>query len=69
MQAIQWDEVAAPLYLTNVEKPHPEKGQVLVKQRYSSINPMDYQMNKYNIFRQKVPVIPGYDVSGTVVEV
>jgi NADPH:quinone reductase-like Zn-dependent oxidoreductase len=41
MQAIQVVRVGEPLEMHTVPVPKPKKGEVLLKQHYSSINPMD----------------------------
>ena len=44
MKAVQFDKPGEPLYIATVEKPHPQKGEVLVKQRYTSINSGDHKV-------------------------
>ncbi len=45
MKAIQVVKVGEPLELNNnAPIPHANKGQVVLKNRYSSINPMDWKV-------------------------
>ncbi len=68
-------EPGAPdnLRLEEVEKPSPQKGEVLVKVRAISINPVDTKTREgkafYNQLNETPPVIIGWDISGEVVEV
>jgi NADPH2:quinone reductase len=53
--------------LSDVPKPVPEVGQVLVRVHATSINPLDYQVRRGD-YRDLVPLpaITGHDVSGVV---
>ncbi|MFK8251931.1 zinc-dependent alcohol dehydrogenase family protein [Ancylobacter terrae] len=53
--------------LSNVPKPVPQAGQVLVRVHATSINPLDYQVRRGD-YRDYVPLpaITGHDVSGVV---
>ncbi|MCX8279236.1 zinc-dependent alcohol dehydrogenase family protein [Phyllobacterium sp. 0TCS1.6C] len=53
--------------LTEVPKPVPQAGQVLVRVHATSINPLDYQVRRGD-YRDYVPLpaITGHDVSGVV---
>ncbi|ATL76016.1 oxidoreductase [Chryseobacterium piperi] len=58
---------------TEVPKPTPGKGEVLVKVKAISVNPIDTIVradeNEFAwAFGEKRPVIPGWDISGDVVE-
>jgi len=41
----------------------------LVKQHYSSVNPMDEKVRKFNYFKLPLPATLGWDVAGVVTEV
>lgn len=57
-----------------IEKPTPQKGEILIKTKYVGINPMDaiVRSNEQlltHFLGEKRPVILGWDVSGDVVEI
>lgn len=60
------------LKLEEVPDPSPQKGEVLVKVKAFSINPVDIKTRKgaafYNTLRENNPLILGWDISGEVVE-
>ena len=70
MRALQINEYGGTNALTNVtrEVPTPKKGQVLIKVAAAACNPSDLAFldGNYGIVK-KVPVIPGFVGSGTVV--
>ncbi|TVQ22220.1 MAG: hypothetical protein EA382_12405 [Spirochaetaceae bacterium] len=70
MNAIQLDEVGAPLVVRRIPVPQPGPGEVLVKMAASPINPSDlaFMMGGYG-FAQGLPVTPGNEGSGLVVAV
>lgn len=53
----------------NLEKPHPDKGQVLVKSLATGLNPMEAFMQSTGLFVMSWPIVLGCDASGTVVAV
>ena len=57
----------ASFELSDVSKPVPQPGQVLVRVHATSINPLDYQVRRGD-YRDLVPLpaITGHDVSGVV---
>ncbi|MEJ8757140.1 NADP-dependent oxidoreductase [Pontibacter sp. H259] len=75
MKAFVVNEPGAPetLQFTDLEKPTPQDNEVLVKVRAVSINPVDTKTREgkalYNTLKETAPVIPGWDISGEVVEV
>lgn len=75
MKAYVLHEPGAPdrLRLEEIDKPVPQKGEVLVKVRAISINPVDTKTREgkslYNTLKETPPVILGWDISGEVVEV
>jgi NADPH:quinone reductase-like Zn-dependent oxidoreductase len=60
------------LVSTEIPIPSPKKGEILVKVRAISINPVDIKTRKgaglYNSLKNDQPVILGWDVSGDVIE-
>ncbi|PRY12791.1 NADPH:quinone reductase-like Zn-dependent oxidoreductase [Pontibacter ummariensis] len=64
---------AENLQLQEIEKPTPKKGEVLVKVRAVSVNPVDTKVRAgkglYNQMKETPPVIVGWDISGDVVAV
>ena len=48
--------------------PKPAVGELLIKAYASSVNPADWQMVSGNPSDRQYPWIPGYDISGVVVE-
>ena len=56
--------------LSEVSKPEPRAGQVLVQVHATSINPLDYQVRRGDYADLvQLPAITGHDVSGVVEEV
>jgi NADPH:quinone reductase-like Zn-dependent oxidoreductase len=52
----------APIY-----KPSP--GELLVKNKAASLNPVDWKVQKYGMFVEHYPAIVGVDIAGDVEEV
>ncbi|KAJ6313934.1 hypothetical protein OIU78_017559 [Salix suchowensis] len=75
MHAIQYDSYdGGPAALKHVEVPvpGPKKYEVLLKLEATSLNPIDWKIQKGKLrplFPRKFPYIPGTDVAGEVVEV
>jgi NADPH:quinone reductase-like Zn-dependent oxidoreductase len=67
MKAIQVVAVGAPLELCDIPIPEPGAGQVVIKQNYSSINPLDWKVqNAITAGNLPLPVTIGWDIAGTV---
>ncbi|KAK9906497.1 hypothetical protein WJX75_002925 [Coccomyxa subellipsoidea] len=70
MEAIAFDRFGPPsvLKLARFPKPHPRKGEVLVKIHAAGVNPVDYKIRKGDALKFVVPKpkIPGGDLSGVV---
>jgi NADPH:quinone reductase-like Zn-dependent oxidoreductase len=74
MKAMQYRAYGGPevLQLGEAPRPAPGPGQVLLRARASSVNPVDWKLasGKYRLLMPaRFPQIPGFDVSGEVVEV
>lgn len=58
------------LQITEIEKPEPAKGEVLIKVKAISINPVDWKTRKgtgiYGRLKEQNPLIIGWDLSGVV---
>jgi len=74
MKAIILRESGGPenLVVTDIPVPSVKEGEVLVKVKAISINPVDIKTRKglsfYNKLREEGPVILGWDIAGEVVE-
>lgn len=72
MRAMCYRTYAGPLELIDAEKPTPKAGQILIRARHSSINPIDWKLASGKLrllIPVKFPAIPGFDVAGEVAEV
>lgn len=75
MKAYLLQEPGAPenLRLEEIEKPTPQKNELLVKVRAISVNPVVTKTQEgkslYNTLKETPPVILGWDISGEVVAV
>jgi NADPH:quinone reductase-like Zn-dependent oxidoreductase len=67
MQAISQDTLGGPEVLVSVSVPRPAPGigEILVRVRAASVNPVDKVHRERGLFGQP-PFVLGYDVSGTV---
>ncbi|MFF3399754.1 NADP-dependent oxidoreductase [Streptomyces sp. NPDC002659] len=73
MKAISYSRYGGPEVLEYGERPEPKVGpdSVLVKVRAAAVNPVDWKAREGYIdtlFEPVFPVIPGWDVSGVVVQ-
>lgn len=71
MKAIQFDQFGGTdvLHEADVEVPQPGPGQVRVRVRAAGVNALDGKIRSgalQTVFPTPLPVIPGYDFSGTV---
>ncbi|XP_057781011.1 chloroplast envelope quinone oxidoreductase homolog isoform X2 [Salvia miltiorrhiza] len=75
MRAVQYDSYgggAAALKQVELPVPTPSKGEVLLKLEATTLNPVDWKVQKGFLrpfIPKKFPYIPGTDVAGEVVEV
>ena len=67
MRAIRYHEAGPPEVLTVEDVPRPEPGpdEVLVRVHAAGVNPTD-TMSRRGIRTPPFPVVPGYDLAGTV---
>ncbi|MEK6228147.1 MAG: NADP-dependent oxidoreductase [Actinomycetota bacterium] len=67
MQAVVMHETGTPdvLGLEEAERPEPGDGEVLIRVRAASVNPIDWKYRRGFVDRQ-LPAVLGNDVSGTV---
>ena len=65
-----YSEIPELEFISNRDKPEPNKKQVLIKNAYGSINPSDLMFLRglYGI-KKKLPIIPGFEGSGIVEKV
>ncbi len=71
MQAIQFDEFGGTevLHEVDVEVPQPGPGQVRVRVKAAGVNALDGKIRSgalQAVFRTPLPIVPGFEVSGTV---
>src|SRR5258708_38274006 len=67
MQAVVIHETGAPdvLRLEEIERPEPGDGEVLIRVRAVSVNPVDWK-HRRGLAPVQLPAVLGRDVSGTV---
>jgi NADPH:quinone reductase-like Zn-dependent oxidoreductase len=67
MQAVVMHETGDPevLSLEEAQTPEPSAGEVLIRVRAASVNPIDWKFRR-GLMPKQLPVVLGYDVSGTV---
>jgi len=68
MRAITQDALGEPDVLreTELERPEPGVGQILVAVHAAGVNPTDWKHRRYGVFLGKPPFTLGWDVSGVV---
>ena len=70
MKAMRIHAWGEPLRLDDVPRPEPGDGQILVRVRASSVNPIDYKIAEGAMKSMlSLPMTPGTDVAGEVVAV
>src|SRR4051794_38810511 len=67
MQAVLMHETGDPsvLRIEEVERPEPGAGEVLIRVRAASVNPIDWKQRR-GVSEKRLPAVLGNDVSGTV---
>jgi NADPH2:quinone reductase len=73
MRSVYYDDYGAAdvLRIGNLQTPKPRPGQLLVRVMATSVNPIDYRLRRGEmryLLRGHFPRIPGFDVSGYVVD-
>jgi NADPH:quinone reductase-like Zn-dependent oxidoreductase len=69
MKAVRVDEFGdrSVLKVTNIGRPEPGAGELLVRVHAASVNPVDWKMRQHgDRMGMKVPFTPGFDVSGVI---
>jgi len=72
MRAMMYRSYGGPLEAADLPRPAPQSGQILVRARYSSVNPVDWKIASGKLrmlMPVKLPAVPGFDVAGEVEEV
>ena len=67
--AIFLESKGGPLVVKSTEVPKPGPGELLVKVEAAALNPIDWQIQSFGLFVEKLPCILGSDGAGTVVQV
>src|SRR2546426_2763496 len=67
MQAVVVHETGGPevLVLEEADRPEPGDGEVLVRVRAASVNPIDWKYRR-GIAERELPAVLGNDISGTI---
>ncbi|MCL4473418.1 MAG: NADP-dependent oxidoreductase [Actinobacteria bacterium] len=68
MRAIRIHSFGGPQVLTYEEAPVPEPaaGEVLIRVRAAGVNPIDWKVRQGMFGERRLPLIPGWDVSGVI---
>lgn len=74
MKAVLLDAFGGPekVHFGEIPKPVPLDNEVLIRVAYAGVNPVDWKIREgylKNVLPHEFPIIPGWDVAGTVVEV
>ncbi|MEV6235523.1 NADP-dependent oxidoreductase [Lentzea sp. NPDC051838] len=71
MLALSQDEFGGPevLRLTSLPVPRPSVGEILIRVRAASVNPVDVYNRERGVLIGQLPFVLGWDVSGTVAAV
>ena len=68
MQAMLFEAAQKPLRLATVARPEPSAGQVLIKVNACGVCRTDLHLVDGELPDPKIPVVPGHEIVGTVVE-
>lgn len=74
MRAVAFDRYGPPqvLKVQQVPRPRPAEGEVLIRVYAAGVNPIDWRIRSGSLrwlWRPRLPMIPGYDISGVVAEI
>ncbi|KAF8150175.1 chaperonin 10-like protein [Crassisporium funariophilum] len=67
-KALLLDAKFGKFVLENLPIPKPGPGEVLVKVKAASLNPVDWKIQKYGIFVENYPAVIGTDIAGDIEE-
>ncbi|KAF8804124.1 GroES-like protein [Phlegmacium glaucopus] len=67
-KALLVDAKFGKFVLDTVPVPNPGPGEILVKVKAASLNPVDWKVQKYGIFVETYPAVLGTDIAGDVEE-
>ncbi len=68
MQALVLSTYGGPLTVAERPVPRPSRGEVLVKIHASPVNPSDLMFMRGLYVQKDLPIVPGFEASGTVVD-
>ena len=68
-KALLLDKKHGDFVLGENDIPTPGPGDVLIKIKATSLNPVDWKIQKYGIFVEEYPAVLGTDIAGDVEEV
>lgn len=71
MRAVVYEEFGGPekLAVTEIERPSPGPGEVLIAVRRAAVNPVDWKIlggHLTGLMPHVLPIVPGWDVAGVV---
>ena len=69
MKAAVMEGVSRPILVKEIETPTPKNDEVLIRQNYTGICYRDILTHDGFFPRAKFPLVPGHEISGTVVEI
>ena len=67
-KALLLETPKGPFVLETINTPTPGPGEILVKVRAISLNPIDLKIQKYSLVVKHYPVVLGIDAAGDVEE-
>jgi NADPH:quinone reductase-like Zn-dependent oxidoreductase len=74
MKAVLFEKFGGPevLKIGDLPRPNPQANEVLIRVRYTSVNPVDWKIREgylRDFFPHRFPIIPGWDAAGEVAAV
>jgi NADPH:quinone reductase-like Zn-dependent oxidoreductase len=67
-KALLLKSAKGPFTVETIDTPRPGPGEILVKVRATSLNPIDWKIQKYGSIVNKYPAVVGIDPAGDVEE-